>query len=452
MTQPNASSPALPVLSILPLRAGLPAGQPLRTKALIRLVSSAPVPAAINDRPPLDLAIVIDRSGSMSGAPLQAALGCARNLVRELRETDRVAVVVFDDEVTVVQPLAALTDKDRLCKSIDGVRSGGSTALFDGWEEGARQLAPFTSPGRTSRVILLTDGQANQGLVNEDEIAEKVRALAKAGVTTSTVGLGRGFNETLLGKMADAGEGQAHYGQRPEDLEEGFAEEFTLLSRAHLRQVELRVTAGSGVVARLLRRDGSRGGSLRMGTLPCSASLDAVLEIEAGANRTGGGLASVTVRAKDAAGAAVTLGPVVLTLPELEPAAYAALAEDPVVAAAVAESDFADEFLRIHELASNGKVGEALAALRELRKRPGATEWARKTATYIVDLADEDLESALKELIFSSRNFRGRTKVVNAAAAYSINHSSDTEYLAEVHLAKKIGMGRNRNRAKREEG
>jgi Ca-activated chloride channel homolog len=451
MSTPHTNtSPALPRLEIHPLRKGLPRGQPHSTKVLVRVVSDAPVPTVVSERAPLDLAIVIDRSGSMSGEPLEAALGCAKNLIRGLRETDRVAVVLFDNKVDVLQPLASVADREAICRTLGTVRSGGSTALFAGWEEGARQLAPFVSAGRTSRVILLTDGQANQGLTDADEIAAKVGQLAKAGVTTSTVGLGSGFNESLLGRMADAGEGQAHYGQRPEDLEEGFAEEFTLLSRAHLRQLELKVTAGEGVVAQVLRRDGSRGTSIRLGTLACATALDAIVVLEAGANRAGG-VVSVTAKAKDSAGAEVTLGPVVLALPELEPAAFAALETDPAVAAAVAESDFADEFLRIHELATLGRVGEALAALRALRNRPGATAWAEKTARYIVNLADDDLESALKELVYSSRSFRSRSKSALINEAYRMDYHAANEQSIDVHLAKKIGMGRNRNRAKREE-
>lgn len=451
MSTPNPSLPALPRLEIHPLRKGLPRGQAHSTKVLVRVVSDVPAPTQQAERSPLDLAIVIDRSGSMSGEPLAAALGCARNLIRGLRATDRVAVVVFDNQVDVLQPLAQVADREAVCATLSGVRSGGSTALFDGWEEGARQLAPFTSANRTSRVILLTDGQANQGLTDADLIAARVGELAKAGVTTSTVGLGSGFNESLLGRMADAGEGQAHYGQRPEDLEEGFAEEFTILSRAHVRQLEVKVTAGDGVVAQALRRDGSRGSTVRLGTLTCSSALDAIVVVEAGAERAGGVL-SVTATAKDQAGNAVTLGPVVLTLPELDAAAFAALETDPAVAAAAAESDFADEFLRIHEMASQGRVGEALAALRALRNRPGATAWAEKTARYIVNLADDDLESALKELVYSSRNFRTRSKSRYLNAAYSLDHNSVDELAADVHLAKKIGMGRNRNRARKEEG
>ena len=437
-------------LSILPLKAGLPAGQPLKTKALIRVTSTKAIPSSETQRPPLDLAIVIDRSGSMSGEPLAAAKGAAQNLIRGLGRLDRVAIVTFDEAVDVLLPLASVENRESICESVAKICSGGSTALFDGWEAGAKQLLPHVNPTRTSRVILLTDGQANQGLVDEDAIAAKVAELAKAGVTTSTVGLGRGFQETLLGKMADAGAGHSHFGQKPEDLEEGFQEELSLLSATHLRGVEFRVTGGTGVIAEVLRPDGRRGATWKAGTLPCEASRDAVIELTIGADR-GGANVAVTATGRGADGAVVTLGPVTLTLPELDAAAFAALAEDPAVAAAVAESDFADEFLRIHELARSGDLREALAALRRLRERPGATEWARRTASYIVDLADDDMELAIKELAYSGRSFRGRTKSANLQTAYARNYSVAEEAETLIHLSKKIGMGRNRNRANKEE-
>ena len=452
MSQPNI--PAAPdstlSLQILPLKAGLPLGQGLKTKALIRLLSSAALPSSTKERAPLDLALVIDRSGSMSGEPLAAAKAAAQNLVRGLGKTDRVAVVTFDERVTVLQSLTEVADREAICDAIGKVRSGGSTALFDGWETGAKQLLATVAPGRTSRVILLTDGQANHGLVDEDAIAAKVGEMAKAGVTTTTVGLGRGFQETLLGKMADAGNGQAHYGQRPEDLEEGFAEEFSLINSTHLRGVEFRVAGGTGVIAELLLPDGRRAASWKAGSLACSTSRDAVVELTIGADRAGAALA-VTATGRDDTGATVTVGPVTLTLPELDPAAFAALPADPVVAAAIAESDFADEFLRIHEMAREGKLQEALAALRKLRERPGATQWATRTASYIAGLADDDLELAIKELAYSSRAFRTRSKSMQVNAAYDLIYDSDVESNVAEHLAKKIGMGRSRKRS-REEG
>ncbi len=453
MTQPN-SAPKTPI-SIHTLKKGLPAQRATRTKVLVRIVApERPVSDQINNTPrraPVDLAIVIDRSGSMTGKPLAAAIGCARNLIKSLSNDDRVAIVTFDDEIQVLQPLAGLSEREVLYTKLSGVEAGGSTALFDGWKEGAKQLAPFTSAKRTSRVILLTDGQANKGLVDTAAIAEQVAELARSGVTTSTVGLGTEFNESLLTKMADAGEGQAHYGQTPEDLEDSFAEEFQILNKAWLRKVTLSVTAGTGVVANILKRDGSKDAEVKLGTLPYGAALDAVVQLDIGVHRQSSSLISAYASAIDIDGKAVNLGPVILSLPELDAETLDALPDDEIVKAAVAESDLADEFLRIHKLASTGKIAEAIAAIKELKARPGATAWAERTAKYIVNLADEDLESAIKELSYSSRAFRGRTREAEAFVAYSSNYNVSVENSKDVFLAKKLGAGRSQRRSAREE-
>lgn len=453
MTQPNSRNAVQ--LNILPLKQGLPAGQAIRSKVLVRLVAPERTAAANNSakpRAPMDIAIVIDRSGSMSGAPLAAAIGCAENLVRSLHAEDRVAIVAFDDTVDVLQPLGTLNQREMTLAALKKIAAGGSTALFDGWQEGAKQLAPFTNASRISRVILLTDGQANRGLVEPAAIALRVAELARAGVTTSTVGLGDGFNESLLTKIADAGEGQAHYGQTAEDIEDGFAEEFQVLTQACLRKVTLNINGGTGVVANILRRNGTKGTSATLGTLPYGAALDAIVQLDIGDRRQSSGILSATVDAIDETGETITIGPVILALPELAASEFANLPSDPAVAAAVSESDFADEFLRIHELARQGQVAAAIEAIKALRQQPGATEWARRTANYIVDLADDNIEAAIKELSYSSRAFRTRTREANVDLAYSPNYSLSEENTKSVFLSKKLGAGRSRRRSAREEG
>jgi Ca-activated chloride channel family protein len=105
---------------------------------------------------------------------------------------------------------------------LEQIHPGGTTALHDGWLKGAELLAPLSNKDQMCRVILLSDGQANEGIVDQDQIAEQVRALANAGVTTTTVGIGVGFNEELMTAIANAGQGNAWYGQRAEDLAESF--------------------------------------------------------------------------------------------------------------------------------------------------------------------------------------------------------------------------------------
>ena len=145
-----------PTIEILPLKKGFLRAAADATHVLVRLVAPAqPVTenSATAQRAPLDLALVIDRSGSMSGDPLKAALESSVRIIQGLRSDDRIAVVTFDDHVQVVQPLVAIGDAHDLVNRVRLIESGGSTALFDGWQEGVKQLAPFVKKERIARVI-----------------------------------------------------------------------------------------------------------------------------------------------------------------------------------------------------------------------------------------------------------------------------------------------------------
>ena len=144
-----------PTIEILPLKKGFLRAAADATHVLVRLVAPAqPVTdnSASAQRAPLDLALVIDRSGSMSGDPLKAALESSVRIIQGLRSDDRIAVITFDDHVQVVQPLVAVGDAHDLVTRVRLIESGGSTALFDGWQEGVKQLAPFVKKeiGRAS--------------------------------------------------------------------------------------------------------------------------------------------------------------------------------------------------------------------------------------------------------------------------------------------------------------
>ncbi|MFL0770766.1 MAG: VWA domain-containing protein, partial [Prochlorococcus sp.] len=149
---------------------------------------SPPEDVQSKQRPPLNLALVIDRSGSMSGAKLSNARKAACFLAGELTARDRLAIVSFDDEIRVVVPSQPVRDPQPFIAAINTITSGGCTALFDGWLAGAMQVAEHLNPAALNRVLLLSDGQANDGLTDQDEIAEKVAGLGQRGVSTSAFG------------------------------------------------------------------------------------------------------------------------------------------------------------------------------------------------------------------------------------------------------------------------
>ncbi|MHB8949871.1 MAG: vWA domain-containing protein [Rhodoferax sp.] len=189
---------------------------------------------------PKRLALVVDRSGSMHGQPLTEALRCVTHIANCLTPADQLSVVVYDDKVNVLVPLSPMKSPDFVRQALANIESGGSTDLFGGWEAGARQLEGDVA-SIISRVILLSDGQANHGLCEITEIEKHCSAMLAHGVSTTTVGLGRGFNEDLMIAMARAGGGQQYYGQTADDLFDSFDEELQLLQALCLRKLELKL-------------------------------------------------------------------------------------------------------------------------------------------------------------------------------------------------------------------
>jgi Ca-activated chloride channel family protein len=434
-----------PTIEILPLKKGFLRAASEATQVLVRLVSPAQ-PLSNQEaapRAPLDLALVIDRSGSMGGEPLAAALESASRIVRGLRSDDRVAIVAFDSAIEVVQPLTTASDREAIVARIKEIDARGSTDLFGGWEEGVKQLAPFTRKDRIARIILLSDGQANQGVVNESEIFARVTKAAGAGITTSTVGLGHGFNESLMTGMATAGEGVANFGQTADDLDEAFEEQFAILSNSFLRQVKVSVQGGSDVQARLVGEILKNGAahSRKLGTLPWDASLVAVVELKIGGLAKADALAAVNFEAITKDGEKVKFGPALIALPEVDLATFSVLPVDADVAALIDEAVVAEKIEAIEVLTLKQKFAEAKLAFEELLKRPGLSDWAKKKIEYLKQLLDEDAIMAAKEMRYGRGRLMSQTKE-STMACYSMDVDDSVELMKASYLRRKRADGR----------
>jgi Ca-activated chloride channel family protein len=202
-------------------------------RALVKIAGKEPEGAK---HTPLNLAVVLDRSGSMAGEKLERAKEAAAFLVRRLRAHDRVGVVAYDDEVTTVAPSAEGCTHAGLASAIAAIPAGGSTNLSGGWVRGQEMVAgakPTCAEGTLHRVLLLTDGQANMGITDPVQLVGICRAAARTGISTTTIGFGEDYDEKLLRAMADAGRGNAWYIERPDQAPGVFEEEIEgLLSLA----------------------------------------------------------------------------------------------------------------------------------------------------------------------------------------------------------------------------
>lgn len=207
-------------------------------------------------RTPVNVAIVLDKSGSMQGAKIANAKAAAINAINRLNPNDIVSVVAYDDTVHVLVPATKASDRQRIFDGIHRIQAGGSTALFAGVSKGAAEVRKFFDKNRVNRVILLSDGLANIGPSAPGDLAELGTSLGREGISVTTIGLGLDYNEDLMTQLAMKSDGNHMFAEHAGDLDRIFAREFGDVLSVVAQDVQIIIDCATGIrPIRILGRD-----------------------------------------------------------------------------------------------------------------------------------------------------------------------------------------------------
>ena len=225
---------------------------------LLQLGLNSPLVADPRNRPPLNLTVVVDVSGSMSeDGKLEFVRDGLGQMVNELNDEDRIALIKYSSDASLLQPMTEIRgNRNALHGLVDRLVPEGATNIHDGLDLGYREAFRHYDSGRQNRLILLSDGVATAGNTNDEAILALSRNYNREGVGLTTVGLGTNFNLALMRGLAEQGDGNFYFVEHAAAVEEVFTEELSYFTVPVAFDVELRMAPGSDY--RVVRTYGSR--------------------------------------------------------------------------------------------------------------------------------------------------------------------------------------------------
>jgi len=427
-----------PLILVTPLKPALIDGVAQKLPVLVRVQAPDAPPSKKTERKPYHLSLVIDRSGSMSGEPLHEAVRCARHMIDRMAATDTASLFAFDDRVKVLADAQPVGDGKALRLALERIRSGGSTNLHGGWKAGADSLLPGAGEAALARVILLSDGNANVGeTVETNEIAALCETAAAAGVSTSTYGLGCGFNEELMVAMAKKGQGNHYYGDTAADLFEPFAAEFDLIANLFARHVKLSLAAPAGIKITLLNdyRIDSRDGFplVHLPDVAFGAEAWALVELEIPAEMAtaeGTQLLQAGVTATTPEGEPIAFSDQALTLKAVSAAAWDMVLPDPLVTAREAELAAARMLAAARAAAENGDWDAIEAMLAEAQRKFADHPWVADVLEAMTQIARQrDRARFSKEALYSGSSMGSRLSAKDEDLSSLVEESASPSFL-----------------------
>lgn len=400
------------------------------------LVEIGPDPTNAPATVPASLALVIDTSGSMEGRKLQDAKAAARQLLGALRPGDMVTLITYDSSANIlIRPTVfgspAFADA---YAAIDRMRATGNTCVSCGLTA-AYALAPDPR-SFVRRVVVISDGVANEGIVDSSAIAALVRGANERGVSTSTIGLGRDYNERLMSSIAISGNGNYYFLAEPHEIARVLSREMQALHQLYAKNLVIRVTGQNGSSVALGYNEGAQrtasGVALTLGDVGGSSAMQFVFPVTF---RTGelGEIARVELEFDDATGLrrSVASSVEVRRTADLEAAQNSAVTA--VTARAEIQRSAAEVRTAMNELAA-GNRSQAEGALRSTRARlsqaasvsdsPALDEEAAQLDALVGGLSAASAPAQVRDL--QLRNEARSQEIGRGATAGGLYHSSTT--------------------------
>jgi len=270
-------------------RAILPAGGAQR--AVVKITLDAPPPPEKSIRPAVNLAIVLDRSGSMAGQKLERAKDAAIEALRHLGPMDIFSVVVYDHNVSTVVSAQHAKNIEWIEGRITQIRSGGNTALFGGVSQGAAEVRKNLDGNYVHRIILLSDGIANVGPSSPEDLGRLGAALIKEDISVTTVGVGTDYNEDLMTSLSQNSDGNTYFVESSRDLPRIFTAELGDVLSVVAKKVNIIIELPNGVKPlNIIGREGRIKGrmvELSLNQLYGSQKKYALIEVEIPEGKSG---------------------------------------------------------------------------------------------------------------------------------------------------------------------
>ncbi len=291
LASPALASPLLN-LNLALDRTVLPAGQ--SEKTIIKVLLDVPQITDSSLRPPVNLVLILDRSGSMTGHKLAKAKEAAIAAMHRLSERDLFSLVTYDHNVTTLVPPQSAANSKWIEARIRSISAGGNTALFGAVSQGAAEVRKHQNENYIQRMILLSDGLANVGPSSASDLGRLGAALLKEGISVTTIGIGTDFNEDLMTQLASRSDGNHYFVESSRDLPRIFAAELGDVLSIAASKIRIEIDCLPGVrPLRIIGREGTIRGNrvqLQMNQLYGGQQKYALIEVliepgQAGQNR-----------------------------------------------------------------------------------------------------------------------------------------------------------------------